>query len=401
MRSACRSMITAPASSPLANRAQTPARLRPAVSPWLGALLIGASGGCSSATHAPPAPLDGVAEIAVGAQHACARLNDGTVRCWGSNWAGQLGDGTTTDRVTAVAVIGLANVAEIALGAAFSCARLEDATVACWGSNRAGQLGDGTTTDRAKPVPVAGVVGVAQLALGATHACARRTDGTAGCWGSDAFAQLGVHAGSANPTPTSVPALGLSQVARLFAGANDVCALLAGGVVSCWGWNGEGQLESSSLSLHVPTEQPSLHGIEEIALGPAASCWRSHAVPVECRGSNDWGQLGNGGSRANTNLYGAAEIALGEAHACARIEDGTVACWGADGNGQLGDGLLVTRRVPASVAGLTSVVQIALGAAHSCARLSDGTVRCWGSNQNGQLGDGTRSDRAAPVTVTR
>ena len=95
--------------------------------------------------------LGGVAQISLGCYDTCARLDDGTVSCWGWNDTGKLGDGTTTDRPTPTAVPGLTDVAELAAGCAHTCARLTDGTVTCWGDNLHGQLGDGTTDPRSTP----------------------------------------------------------------------------------------------------------------------------------------------------------------------------------------------------------------------------------------------------------
>jgi alpha-tubulin suppressor-like RCC1 family protein len=98
--------------------------------------------------------LSGVIEVALGAGHTCARLSDGSVRCWGANDRGQLGDGSTQDRKTPVRVTPLGEIKQIATGGAHTCALLAGDQVACWGANGAGQLGDGDTKDRAVPAPV-------------------------------------------------------------------------------------------------------------------------------------------------------------------------------------------------------------------------------------------------------
>ncbi|MEI8255772.1 MAG: hypothetical protein WCJ30_08880, partial [Deltaproteobacteria bacterium] len=115
--------------------------------------------------------------------HTCARMSDGTVRCWGFNGSGQLGDGTVIPRASPAAVPGLSSAASVAAGGGHTCAVLADATVRCWGANRYGQLGDGTTQDRPTPVAVRGLADVAALALGTEHSCARLRDGTVRCWG--------------------------------------------------------------------------------------------------------------------------------------------------------------------------------------------------------------------------
>ena len=101
-------------------------------------------------------PTSDFTAIATGAYHSCALRTNGTVACWGGNYSGQLGDGTTTGRLTPVPVVGLSDATAIAPGGGHSCALRTNGTVACWGDNFYGQVGDGTTTGRLTPVPVAG-----------------------------------------------------------------------------------------------------------------------------------------------------------------------------------------------------------------------------------------------------
>lgn len=159
-----------------------------------------------------PATVVGVAraaQIAVGREHGCARLEDGTVRCWGRNDVGQLGNGTLVGSNIAVAVRGLRGVRHIAAGGLHTCAVLEDATVRCWGSNHHGQLGQGTVGGVQRlPTAVAGLTGVTSLALSRAAddgaSCALRDDRSVHCWGDNAFGQLGRAASAADPTPTAV-----------------------------------------------------------------------------------------------------------------------------------------------------------------------------------------------------
>jgi alpha-tubulin suppressor-like RCC1 family protein len=135
----------------------------------------------------------GAVAIGAGTDARCVVMTDGTVRCWGDNTVGQLGDGTTTARTTPVTVPGITTAVDIVSGPRHTCVRLMDGTVRCWGENNFGQLGDGTTTNRSSPVTVSGLSDVDMFARDsyAYHVCARRTDGSVWCWGYNNFYVLG------------------------------------------------------------------------------------------------------------------------------------------------------------------------------------------------------------------
>jgi alpha-tubulin suppressor-like RCC1 family protein len=203
----------------------------------------------------------GVAAIAAGNWHTCALTATGGVKCWGLNGSGQLGDGGggvpcnegySACRLTPTPVSGLGSgVTALAAGAWHTCALTTAGGVLCWGSNWYGQLGDGTTEDRLTPTPVSGLTsGVAALAAGAGHTCARTTAGALLCWGWNGRGQLGDGGGgvpcnegysACRLTPTPVSGLG-SGVTALAAGNSHTCALTEVGGVKCWGLNWLGQL---------------------------------------------------------------------------------------------------------------------------------------------------------------
>ncbi len=137
------------------------------------------------------AGLKSVTTVALGGDHSCALLQDGSATCWGDNEKGQLGDGSAAKKHPPAKVKGLADVVEMALGHDHTCARLGDGSVQCWGSNSAGQLGDGSTTDRRAPGPVPGLAGVAAIVAAGDRTCARLQSGSVLCWGDDADGVLG------------------------------------------------------------------------------------------------------------------------------------------------------------------------------------------------------------------
>jgi alpha-tubulin suppressor-like RCC1 family protein len=133
-----------------------------------------------------------------GGVHACALLDDGTAWCWGWNSDGQVGDGTSgANRSTPVKVVGLTGAVQLALGVDHSCARLTDGTARCWGANTHGQLGDGTTTQHLTPTVVVSPSGdgelsdVVDLHAGYDFSCALVGSGDVYCWGWNDLGQLG------------------------------------------------------------------------------------------------------------------------------------------------------------------------------------------------------------------
>ncbi len=150
--------------------------------------------------------LTDVVQIAGGQSHTCARIINGTVRCWGRNDLRQVGDGTNVfERLTATAVTGLTGVVEIAAGSHHNCARLTSGAVRCWGNNEFGQIGDGTLVrSRNEPTAVDGLTNAVGLAAGENHTCAVLTDGSVRCWGLNESGQLGDGTLTLRPLPTPV-----------------------------------------------------------------------------------------------------------------------------------------------------------------------------------------------------
>ncbi|MFZ9393407.1 MAG: RCC1 domain-containing protein, partial [Ilumatobacteraceae bacterium] len=199
--------------------------------------------------------------ITLGGDHTCALLSTGSVKCWGLNDLGQLGDGTTTSRSLPVDVLvslggsPLTGVTAISAGTSHTCALLSTGSVKCWGYNGDGEFGNGTTTNSSLPVDVlvslggSPLTGVSAITAGAYHTCALLSTGSVRCWGLNNYGQIGdgtSGAGTNRLAPTAVlVSLGgspLTGVSAITAGAYHTCALLSTGSVRCWGLNNYGQI---------------------------------------------------------------------------------------------------------------------------------------------------------------
>jgi len=253
----------------------------------------------------------GVTAIAAGIRHTCALTSAGGVTCWGYG-RGPLGDGTTERRTAPVNVSGLSSgVVAVAAGNDASCAVTSAGGVKCWGHNTGGQLGDGTTVDRLTPVDVVGLgSGVKAVASGAGYnrTCALTTVGAVKCWGRGTLTPVDVPGlGSGVTAVTSSCALtsaggvkcwsrdelmpadvpGLSNGVAAIASGFHNCALLGAGGVKCWGFNDHGQLgDGTTYDTAIPVDVKGLHGrATAIAAGSFNTCALLSTGAVECWGA--------------------------------------------------------------------------------------------------------------------
>lgn len=359
----------------------------------------------ASFSHSPePQPVVGLANvvaIAARGDSAYAVLADGTVRSWGSNRHGELGDGGASGSFSLFPVVvdGLSGVAAVAAGNAHAVARRTDGTVWAWGMGSLGQIGDGGQSNRLSPVQLAGLTGVVDIAAGDAHSVALLADETLATWGADYSGQLNSGLAHRKLTPSmAIPAAGFAHVA---AGDRHAVGLRPDGTVRTWGSGRDGQLGTASRVIAaVPVEVPGLTGVTAVAARG------SHTLALRGDGSVwMWGRYWTSSERSAVpvqvpDLASAQAVAAGFNHNLAVVGGGAVRAWGLGSVVPLGHGGAPVDNEVVTVAGLSGIVAVAAGSAHSLALRSDGTVWAWGRNTEGQLGNTNRDNQPTPVRVT-
>jgi len=336
------------------------------VKAW-GQNLFGQLGNDGSYRNTPVAVggVSGAIVVAAGGNHSLVLLGDGTVCAWGCNYDGQLGNGGNSASSTPVKVSGIGGVIALDAGVSgdslygggdHSIALLSNGTVMAWGDNSYGQLGNGTTSDSNIPVLVSGIANATAVAAGSFHSAALLSDGTVLAWGRNSSGQLGDGTNTDSHTPVAVS--GIDNAVAIVAGGNHTLALLADGTVKAWGEDYAGQLGDGFNN-------------------------NSKNTPVSV-----------------SDLSNAVAVAAGANHSAAVLGDGKVKAWGSNSDGQVGSGAFAdSYPIPVTASGISTAVRIDGGRYHSAALLSDGTVKTWGTNAYGELGNGSWDSSCVPVAV--
>lgn len=408
---------------------------------------------------APPArPVTTATKIVVGDHASCALMTDATLRCWGRNDHGQLGNGTLTDAATPV-MPNLRGVKDVVMGSAHVCALLDDESITCWG-----RINYGNKEDLLKPTAAPGVARAKRMFAVGSASCATLHDASLVCWGDiDVKGHLRL-AGGARETRVPTPSNGLDHVVALTANG----ALKEDG--SVWFWGTDGQPARTELTdvIEIASAGDEVCGLRRdgsvACAGPATRCAAALPKPAAVKppparrtktGKKSAAKSGKKpapklarsaslreptgtGSGTGTTPPGVLPIevlrlppakhlafdvglcvvtragklqCLQTADACkldtpwpglARVDYVTGNC-ARTANGNAYCWSVDSRsRVVREVPGVASALAIAASSSHACALLGDRSVACWGSNASGALGRGdadtTAHPEARPVT---
>ena len=321
-----------------------------------------------------------VTTVAAGPYHSLALCSDGTLAAWGYNYAGQLGNATTTGSLVPVTVditgvLAGKTVTAIAAGGSFSLALCSDGTLAAWGYSGQGELGNNSTTHSLVPVAVttfgalAGKT-VTAIAAGGSFSLALCSDGTLAAWGANNAGQLGNNSTADSYMPVAVTTFGAlagKTVTAIAAGGSFSLALCSDGTMVTWGDNSYDELGNNSMTNR---QVPAVVAKTGVLVGKTVTT-----------------------------------IATGSAHCLVLCSDGTLAAWGYNASGQLGNNSATDSSIPVAVdttgvLASKTIIAVAAGNRHSLALCSDGTLAAWGYNYSGQLGNNSTTNSYMPVAVT-
>lgn len=342
----------------------------------------------------------GTTTISAGADHVSALRLGGALFSWGDNSSSQLGDQSSTDRLTPN-YITPNRWLWVDAGANHTLAIKKDSSLWAWGENAYGQLGNGSTGSLNKPTQI-GTDKWIWLSAGLNYSLGIKSDSTLWAFGINDANQLGDGSGASQQTPVQI---GGDQWLWASAGTSHSLAIMADGTLWAWGNNARGQLGVRS---HVNKTIPTKVGTstwDNVSAGDSASAGIKSDGTLWTWGKNDYGQLGHG-NVADTSgpvQVGSANwkwVSAGGSHMLAIKSDGTLWAWGRNNQGQLGDGSTTNRTAPVQI-GSANWLWVSAGNQHSVGMQSDSTLWVWGDNSNGQIGDSTTVHQLAPKKVTK
>ncbi len=336
-------------------------------------------------------PLSSWKQIVVGERHSLAIDQSDKLWAWGDNSVAQLGDGTSTDSSVPVSPDGQgSNWVKVAIGANNSAAIRADGALFVWGSNYYGQLGDGSTTASLTMKQIAGTW--SDVAVGQGHVVAVKSTGELWAWGNNMNSQLGFAKPSQTQSTQLIPKkVGSSNAWTKVAAGDNHSLGLQGSALYAWGQNVLGQLGNGSNTDATSPVKIGTSAWSSVFASGSTSAGINSTGKLFVWGSNEKGQLGDGGTLPSNTPKAFREadvftsVALSTNSVLALRADGAVWATGANASGQLGDGTTSSKKTPVNIG--FSANAIATGGSSSVA-LVGGQLYVWGSNRYGQLGEG-------------
>lgn len=328
--------------------------------------------------------------------HACAIRTDRSLTCWGGNFSGELGIGDGSfPFTTKYNVPGVSNVAEIAIADQRTCVRTLAGDLFCWGRNFTGEIGDGTTTPSSTPVHVTLPLPATSIAANQGNTCAVLNNGTVRCWGIGYAGVIGNGSTADVLTPTAVT--GLSDATKVVLAQEMACALRSGQNVSCWGSGGVGNGSPSSTT---PVLVSGLSQVVALSSSPDSrtACAIRNDGHLLCWG----GDFGASPTDVALPFADAIQVQENGVFRCVLRASGQVQCAGMNyWSGQLGRGPVSMPEVHLPFAPVLYITNATAIAPHGCARVASGAWYCWGQNVYDQLGTGTSELSFDVPTVVR
>jgi len=347
----------------------------------------------------------------------------GKLVCFGGNWNGEVGNGTTDLQLSPFEVVNAQGWNEVAVGRAHTCAVTGAGALYCWGLNEDGQLGVGDALSYTTPQRVGVANDWSHIAAGDGFTCGVRSGTSVYCWGSNSSGQIGNGdaTGAAVNTPYQVfsAADGLTWK-KVSIGSAYVCALSTAGSLFCWGENGGLGFGGGALGDGTSDDRnepvPSVPGLRftDVSAGFTSTCAIAVGGGTWCWGVNMYGALGNGSALPDV-LFGfmggvnsayaggsAVAVATGIWSGCAIRRGGDLYCWGASFVGNIPVGRDASSPTPTKAgSGFVSVEQTNgyYGPGGGCGIKVDATLWCWGYLTMNNFQNGWPEDYSTPQAV--
>jgi len=389
-----------------------------------------------------------ITQVSLGYEYSSGITSSGRIFTWGRNDNGQLGDSTTINKsipreigynifnIIRNPLPASENITQVFLGYGYSSAITSSGRIFTWGSNWYGQLGDGTSTDILIPTEITHQFGlllgetITQVSLGYGHSAAITSSGRIFTWGNNWDGQLGDGTTDNQSVPTEIThqfsLLSGETITQVSLGYTNSAAITSSGRIFIWGYNLYDQLgDGTIIDKSTPTEithQFSLFSgetITQVSIGSEYSSAITSSGRIFTWGRNDFGQLGDGTTIDKstpteiTNRFGLlssetiTQVFFGSDFSSAITSEGRIFTWGYNGFGQLGYGTTTEKSTPIDITAQFSlnvgeaIIEVSLGGNHSSAITSSGRIFTWGENYYGQLGDDTRITKYTPIEINK